>query len=85
MKIKFFHQRKYDKNKVLLTHGGATIAYEIDDKGLVHKSAAAVCHKKDAYCKHTGRVKAKGRLLSPRYTIISKPPIPEQDFIKQYI
>lgn len=91
MKTKFIHLRKMRptsmnlttntfKNSNLETKGGTTIAYTLDDDFNVIAYAVARCNSKDVYCKHTGRVKAQGRLKSPTHCIIPVP-TPEKEFI----
>ena len=66
--IKVFHVRpvRTDNNQIA-TKGGKTIAIEVDENDTVLAYAEAKCHIKDNFCKRTGRVKAEGRLKSPRF------------------
>lgn len=59
---KFVHLRNLDKNR-----GGITIAYSVDEDTKVVYYAIARCNPKDNFCRRTGRVKAAGRLLSPKH------------------
>lgn len=59
MQVIFHHRR--DKTK---SRGGATVAMLTDEDKNVLSWAVALCHPKDNFCKHTGRMKAAGRLRS---------------------
>lgn len=93
MKTKYLHLRRVHPTTMhpqtgefrrsdLETKGGTTIAYTIDDAFYVIAYAIARCNNKDVYCKHTGRVKAEGRLRSPKYCVLTER-IPEKEFIAQ--
>lgn len=80
MRVKFFHKR-HKTNGVVDVKGGTTYAYHIDNNFVVQQFAVAHCHTNDTFCKHTGRVKAAGRLNSPRLRVNLKSPMFEKDFI----
>lgn len=67
MKIKFLHIRKLDNEENIHSHGGRTIAYQVDTQGIVWGYAEARCNETDNFVKSQGRVKAQGRLYSERY------------------
>ena len=67
MKVKFLHIRKYDNDGQMRSHGGRTVAYQVDTQGIVWGYAEAKCHDNDNFVKEQGRVKAAGRLFSERY------------------
>lgn len=81
MKVKFFHLRNLDENERIEVKGGTTVAYQLNDQYQVVGFATAQCHRKDTYCKRTGRAKAGGRLKSNRYYKALNPPVTEQEFI----
>ena len=58
--VKFHHIRGYGPR------GGLTIAYYQPVPGKIYY-AEAHCHPKDNYNKKLGRMKAEGRLNSPRF------------------
>jgi hypothetical protein len=60
-----------------------TIACAIENNK-VFKFAIAECHPKDQFCKHTGRVKALGRLKSDRCSSYLDEEISFEDFRKEY-
>ena len=64
--MKFVHLRYHDQDGKVLSHGGATIAYEQEnnDVGIVVYYATARCNIKDLFCKKTARAKAGGKLRS---------------------
>ncbi len=72
----FHHQR--DKSS---PRGGATIAMLCDDEKQVVAWAAAHCHPKDNFCKHTGREKAAGRLRSRHWRVDLRTPVPLNVFL----
>lgn len=76
METKIFHFRQADVNQ--------TVACAIDDNKMVFKFAVANCHPKDMFCKHTGRVKALGRLKSDRCSIYVDENVTFDDFRKDY-
>lgn len=47
--------------------GGVTIAFNMDTVTQTAFYAIARCNPKDNFCRRTGRVKAGGRLLSPKW------------------
>lgn len=47
--------------------GGVTIAYSVDEEAKVVYYALARCNPSDNFCRRIGRVKAAGRLLSPKW------------------
>ena len=65
--IPFAHIRYKTKDGNIAPHGGITYAYELDDNNKVIGYAKAKCHERDMFCKQQGRVKALGRMKSPRY------------------
>ena len=65
--IKFHHKRLPDLGTGTASgKGGATFAFEEVGKNQF-TFACARCHEKDNFNKAQGRVKAAGRLNSPRY------------------
>jgi hypothetical protein len=62
MKTHFAH--KHDKDT---PRGGVTVAFEINQDGMVDAFALAKCGPSDNFCRRTGRIKAQGRLNSMRY------------------
>lgn len=62
-KVVFHHIR----NKNQPRGNAVTLAMEVNEQNQVVAWAEAKCHPKDNFCKHTGRVKAAGRLQSPKY------------------
>ena len=82
MKIKFFHRRNHTLDGNTTVKGGTTTAYVVDENNLVIGYAQAQCHEKDNFCKHTGRVKAEGRLKSPRYYNDTMERMEEKEFFR---
>jgi hypothetical protein len=72
--MKFLHFRRFDADGKLTARGGMTVAMHVENDNVTQYSAA-FCHPKDNYCKHTGRVKAAGRLQSGR-AMTFVPPVP---------
>lgn len=64
-KIKFIHYRRFDDNGRPMSRGGHTVAYYIEDDGLI-RAADAHCSKKDNFCYRTGRMVAVQRLKDSR-------------------
>ena len=92
-RTKYLHLRRYApagfdmetgerKEETILAKGGKTIAYNVDENGNVTGCASANCHAKDVYSKKQGRVKATGRLASPRFYQEITIPMTEQEFVK---
>lgn len=80
---KYIHIRKITEGKIQ-GKGGATIAYEaLPNGGFLY--ATALCHHKDNFNKHLGRVKAAGRLKSFHYATLSPEEQTEKDFIASMI
>lgn len=66
MNIKYFHFRpRNGLNQVL--PGGFTVAYRFNDAYGHYEYAMSRCSPEDNFCRKIGRVKAEGRLRSPRY------------------
>lgn len=64
--------------------GGATVACEVSPEGFVLKAAASICNPRDNFSRKVGRIKATGRLKSPRWTITFKDgEVHVRDFIKE--
>jgi len=63
--IFFGHDRYLDAKGRIASRGGLTIAFKQVDGGVEY--AYARCHENDAFVKKAGRIKAAGRLQSPRY------------------
>ena len=81
MSIQFIHLRDKSSCK-----GGITVAFEYDDESkVVSKAAIARCHEKDNYNKKIGRIKAAGRLNSPRLCVYSDGVKTKQDFINDCV
>lgn len=80
--VKFVHCRNTTETGEVLPNGGMTIAYVMNDKFKVVGWAAAKCHVNDPFVKHTGRVKAAGRLNSGHY-YQECPELDEKTFIEQ--
>jgi hypothetical protein len=64
MSVKYIHLRRW-KNGEPLPHGGATIAYYIDETDTAHYSIAE-CSDKDNFNRKIGRNVADGRLFGPK-------------------
>lgn len=79
IKVRFMHIRHYQNGSVM-SNGGATVAYNVDEKDNVHSFAVARCHEKDHYCRRTGRIKAAGRLHSKNYLQTLPDPMPKDAF-----
>lgn len=91
MRVKFLHVRRPNVLQTAMgslevsgisPNGGKTIAYVVDEDHNVHGYAYARCHERDNYNKRQGRVKAEGRLRSPRYYTELSPAISEEQFIE---
>jgi hypothetical protein len=80
MYTKYFHKRHKDEANRILSRGGVTTAYILDDNNVVVGYAQAMCHKHDNFSKQQGRVKAEGRLKSQRY--FHQVTMPEQTFLE---
>lgn len=69
---KFVHLRTHAEfdtlNGTRLDVGGVTLAFEHNGNTVMY--AAAKCHWRDNFCKHTGRAKSEGRLKSPHYRVV---------------
>lgn len=63
-KVNFLHRRPMVDGRIS-NSGGFTVAFEEVDEGI--RYAVAYCHPNDNFNKKTGRIKAEGRLNSPRY------------------
>jgi len=68
MKTKFLHIRNRDNEGKIISNGGRTVAYYVDEEGFVWAYAVAKCHPSDNFDKQVGRDKASGRLYSERHT-----------------
>ena len=68
-RIEYHHARNGNDPR-----GGMTTAMEVNEQGEVVAFAQAMCHEKDNFCKHTGRMKAAGRLKSKKLRVV--PPFP---------
>lgn len=75
------HSRFYEADGTLLARGGVTYAYIMDDENMVYAYATASCGPRDNYNKQYGRMKAGGRLSSPRYVMHLDEPIEEKYFL----
>lgn len=65
--IKFHHKRGIDpETGTISCKGGATFAYEKIDLD-TYWFTVARCHEKDNFNKSQGRVKAAGRMQSPKH------------------
>lgn len=62
--MRFMHWRRKDANGVIDNYGGATFAFDVQDDVLYF--TAALCSKKDRFCKARGRLIAEGRLRKAR-------------------
>lgn len=80
MMTKYFHKRNKNEAGQILSRGGCTTAYILDDSKIVVGYAQAHCHKHDNFNKQQGRIKAEGRLKSPRY--FHQVAMPEQTFLE---
>lgn len=69
MKLAFRHVRVVKGDNKLCATGGFTIAAEFVGKDQIAAYAVAWCHNKDNYNKRVGRMKAGGRLKSPRFRV----------------
>jgi len=63
--VKFLHLRHPDENGKPQNRGGMTVAYE-EIFSIIYY-AVAFCSEKENFNYSTGRVKAAGRLNSPKY------------------
>lgn len=80
-KVKFIHIRRHDIDGSISPLGGGTVAYEVDlDTGMVSRAASSFCNPRDNFSRHTGRVKAQGRLNSKRW-VIELGNIHEREFV----
>lgn len=70
-KIMFKHARGKNPDGTISNMGGMTLAYTFLQGGYV-KFAFAVCHPNDNFEKRIGRVKAAGRLRSPKQSLVGK-------------
>ena len=67
MKVNYIHQRLVRDGQIL-NNGGTTIAFrELGDNQIEY--ALAHCSPKDNFSKALGRIKAEGRLNSPKYRV----------------
>jgi hypothetical protein len=58
--MRFMHWRRKDADGNINNYGGATIAFDVEDDVLYF--TAAMCSRKDRFCKAQGRLIASGRL-----------------------
>jgi hypothetical protein len=89
MTIKFIHLRRRDPFWGFLEPtGGVTVAYDIDDTGLVTYTDAK-CSDKDHYCKAIGRAISSGRLKkgnTPEVHVVSSfPKVEGVNIVEQII
>lgn len=77
---RFAHYRFVAPNGSIVSQGGVTIAYRVDDAAGTVIHANAKCHIADNYNKNLGRVKAAGRTLSKRKGVFVGS---EKDFLTQ--
>ncbi len=74
-----YHHARFGKHP----RGGMTTAMEVNEQGQVVAFAHAMCHEKDNFCKHTGRMKAAGRLKSPKLRFAPESPLDKNILIKE--
>jgi len=80
MLTKYFHTRiRNPQTEQILSRGGCTTAYVVNDDNFVVGYAQAKCGPHDNFSKQQGRAKAGGRLKSPRY--FKDVLMPEDQFI----
>lgn len=65
--IQVLHFRHINADGSINPRGGVTYALELNDEKEIVKFAFACCHNKDNFVRHTGHVKAVGRLKSPKH------------------
>ncbi len=80
-KILYHHIR----NKNQPRGRAVTLAMAVNENNEVTAWAAATCHPKDNFCKQTGRVKAAGRLNSPRHVQLPAVIRPVKDFLNDTV
>lgn len=68
---KFAHIRLRNSDGSIACKGGITIAFEDLGDPDFFSYALAFCHEQDNYNKKIGRAKAAGRLLSPRWRMVT--------------
>lgn len=68
-KVYFRHLRNFYEGGNVSNMGGATIAYQEVEPGII-KVSIAVCSKRDNFCRKKGRIIAGGRIKSPYLSVL---------------